>query len=126
MHLLSSPQLSLLLLKTSLSRVEEKTEHTMSYLLRNNHRTSKLGGGGTAEAPSRLLPRAAGGSFRRSAGGGQLQVHRPALGLQQKQTAQQQQQQQQRVQGVISMEEGTKSALVACEKNLAHDTVTQI
>ena len=70
----------------------------MSYLLRTNNR--KLGVG-TTKAAFRSLPRSdTSGIVRPFGGGGQLQVQRPAV-------TQHQQQLQERVQGVISMDEGT-------------------
>lgn len=80
----------------------------MSYLLRNNHNNrGKMG----MAASSRLLPRSATGTNRLSGGGGggQMQVQRPSTIALQKQAVSQQ---QQRVQGVISMEEGTKTVCI--------------
>lgn len=76
----------------------------MSFLLRNNRKNKKTLG--AKPVSSRLLTRTTSGI--RSAGGGQMQVQRPAIATtQQKQsTAAVTPQQQTRVQGVISMEAG--------------------
>lgn len=95
----------------------------MSYLLRNQHRLSSKPGStgsihynkGTLSFPrsslSSGLQQSRPPSIHAGGGGGQVQIQRQQQqhhhATQQQLPPQQQQQQQQRVQGVISMEEGT-------------------
>ena len=94
---------------------------TMSYLLRNQHRLSSKPGStgsihynkGTLSFPrsslSSGLQQSRQSSIHAGGGGGQVQIQRQQQQQQQHHATQQQlpPQQQQRVQGVISMEEGT-------------------
>lgn len=96
---------------TSFRDISRETKHTMSFLLRNNGKSSKLNGGLTLPMTRSVAPPGTSiynrsGSGPRSIGGGQsqAQIYRPTIQKQLKASVQQPQ--KSKTQGAISMAEG--------------------